>query len=306
MSTKRIVYALQLRFKYDKILNMEKGCKLCPVACKADRTQQAGYCGATNKLKIAKYGLHFFEEPCISYEKGSGTVFFCGCSLKCVFCQNYEVSRARRGKEISVQELADIFYELENIGAENINLVTAGHFVPQIIEAFKLYRPKIPVVYNTHSYENISTLKAIDKYVDVYLPDLKYFSPNISKRYTNKEDYFEKATKAIAFMMQKPLDIKNGKMYSGCIVRHLMLPLCSNDSIEIAKWFFSHKTDAYFSLMSQYTPFGDIDAFPELKRRITKREYQKVVDFILLQNSEKVFLQELASSDKKYIPDWDY
>ncbi len=285
---------------------MEKSCKLCPVACNVDRTKQAGYCGATNKLKIAKYGLHFFEEPCISYEKGSGTVFFCGCSLKCVFCQNYEVSRAMRGKEISTRELADIFYELENSGAENINLVTAGHYVPQIIEAFKLYRPKIPVVYNTHSYENISTLKAIDKYVDVYLPDLKYFSPNISKRYTNKSDYFEKATKAIEFMMQKPLDIKNGKMYSGCIVRHLILPLCANDSLEIVKWFFSHKSDAYFSLMAQYTPFGDIDAFPELKRRITKREYQKVVDFILLQNSEKIFLQELASADEKYIPDWDY
>lgn len=285
---------------------MEKSCRLCPVSCGANRKTEKGYCEVTDKLQIARYGLHFYEEPCISYKNGSGTIFFCGCNLKCVFCQNFEVSRATRGKIICASELSEIFKELEDMGAENINLVTAGHYIPQIISAFEIYKPKIPVVYNTHSYENLSTLKAIDKYVDIYLPDLKYFSPKISERYTMRADYFEKAEKAVRFMMQKPLVIKDGKMFSGCIVRHLILPLCSNDSLEIVKWFQEQKSDAYFSLMGQYTPFGDIENFPELKRKITKREYDKVCSALLLENTDKVFLQELSSSGENYIPTWDF
>lgn len=285
---------------------MKIGCNLCPVRCNADRENGEGRCGGGNKIKIAGYGLHYYEEPCISYKNGSGAVFFCGCALKCVFCQNYELSRTLRGKDIDEKQLAGIFRELEDMGAENINLVTAGHYVPLLIKAFRIYRPKIPVVYNTHSYETTETLQAIDAYVDVYLPDLKYCSPKISQRYTGRSDYFEYASRAVEFMMKKPLDMRGGKIYSGCIVRHLVLPLCVNDSIEIIKWFFSKPSTAYFSLMGQYTPCGETDGFPELKRRITKREYRKAADFLYEQNAERVFLQDLSAADEKYIPRWDF
>lgn len=303
---KGIVNALQFRFKYVKLLFMKTGCFLCPAACGAHRETEAGECGGGNKIKIAKYGLHFYEEPCISFKRGSGAIFFCGCSLKCVFCQNYELSRALRGKEIDEKELARIFFELEERGAENINLVTAGHYIPQLCRAFHIYRPKIPVVYNTHSYENVKALEAIDPFVDIYLPDLKYRSPKISERYTGKANYFAYASRAVEFMMKKPLDMRGGKIYSGCIVRHLVLPLCANDSIEIIKWFYARESEAYFSLMGQYIPCGDIEAFPELQRRITRREYSKAADFLCSCGNERVFLQELSSADEKYIPDWDY
>ena len=285
---------------------METGCRLCPVSCGADRKTEDGACGGGNQMKIAKYGLHCYEEPCISYRNGSGAIFFCGCSLRCAFCQNFELSRNLRGKYIGAKDLAAIFQELEEQGAENINLVTAGHYIPQILKAFALYRPKIPVVYNTHSYEKIEALRAIDPFIDVYLPDLKYFSPKISLRYTGKANYFEYASRAVEFMMKKPLDMRAGKMFSGCIVRHLILPLCSNDSLEIVRWFFAHTGDAYFSLMGQYTPYGDIAAFPELNRRITRREYDKVANLVCAQNSDRIFLQQLSSADEKYIPDWDF
>ena len=168
-----------------------QSCKLCPNACGVNRTQGAGACGANDKIFIAKYSLHFFEEPVISGTNGSGTIFFTGCSLRCCFCQNYELSRVKRGKIITPAELAEIFKELEAKGAHNINLVTPTHYVKQIVEAFKIYRPKIPVVYNTHGYETIENLKLIDPYVDVYLPDLKFFDPLLSKRYTSKSNYFE-------------------------------------------------------------------------------------------------------------------
>ena len=179
---------------------MEKYCSICPIECKKDRKTDVGYCGQSEKIKIAKYYLHTFEEPPISGTNGSGTVFFCGCSLKCVFCQNYELSRSKTGKEITPRELADVFIELENMGAHNINLVTPAHFVYQIVEAFKIYRPKIPVVYNTGSYEKVETLQRLDPYVDIYLPDMKFYSPALSKRYLGKENYFDVASEAVAFM----------------------------------------------------------------------------------------------------------
>lgn len=286
-----------------------ENCTLCPVECGMNRLKNAGACGATG-LRIAKYYLHPFEEPCISFQKGSGTIFFTGCNLRCVFCQNYEVSRAKRGKEITPSELADIFKKLEDMGAENVSLVTPSHLIPYLVGAFEIYKPKIPVVYNTGSYEKIDALKAIDPYVDIYLPDLKFYSPTLSKRYLGKENYFEIASEAIEFMANaKPLRMtEEGKMLSGCIVRHLVMPLCTSDSKTLIKWFNAHLPDStYLSVMSQYTPFGEIEGYKELSRPITAREYDAVVDTALsLGLEQRLFLQERNSSGEKYIPEWDY
>ncbi len=285
-----------------------KNCKLCPVECGADRTRGVGACGVSG-LHVAKYYLHPFEEPCISFQNGSGTIFFTGCNLRCAFCQNYEVSRAKRGKQITAQGLADIFKELEDMGAENISLVTPSHLTAYLVPAFEIYRPKIPVVYNTGSYEKVDTLKRIDPFVDVYLPDIKFYSPSLSRRYLGKDDYFDVAAEAIEFMANaKPLRMQeNGKMLSGCIVRHLVMPLCLSDTKSILKWFArSLPKDTYLSLMSQYTPFGDIEKYPELARPITAREYSAAIDTATELGIDNLFVQERKSSDKNYIPSWDF
>ena len=281
-------------------------CNLCPNACNADRTASAGVCGVDDRIRIAKYYLHPFEEPVLSGKNGSGTIFFCGCSLKCVFCQNYAVSRAERGKIISVTELAEIFRELEERGAHNINLVTPTHYAHRIVEALKLYRPHIPVVWNTHGYETEETLTFIAPYADIFLTDVKYFAPETAKRYCGKADYFAYASRAAEIMCEKPLIFQDGMMQSGTIVRHLVLPQNVEDSLRILDWFAPLKDKAYLSLMSQYTPFGKIDAFPELQRKITKREYHKVLDHALSLGIENIFVQELKSSGGEYIPAWDY
>lgn len=283
-------------------------CNLCPNDCNVDRNLKKGGCGEGNKMKISKYSLHNFEEPLISGTNGSGTVFFTGCSLKCAFCQNYELSRSLRGKEISPKELSEIFMELENKGAHNINLVTPSHFNKEIAKAFEIYRPKIPVVYNTHSYEKVENLEIIAPYVDIYLPDLKFFSPEISKRYTGKEDYFVSAEKAIKFMLNsKKTVIGNGLIKSGVIVRHLVLPLCTNDSIKVIEWFKNNsKNGAFLSIMSQYTPLVKNDKLKELNRPITKREYDKVVNYALDSKIENVFIQQLSSASENFVPSWDY
>ncbi len=283
-------------------------CNICPNRCGVDRTAKLGKCGASYKLNIAKYYLHKFEEPVISGENGSGTIFFTGCALKCVFCQNYELSRVKRGKDITAFELANIFKELEDMGANNINLVTPSHYTYQIIEALEIYKPKIPIVYNTHSYENLKTLKDINPYIDVYLPDLKFFSKTVSKRYTGKENYFEIASENIKFMMEsKKTVIENGLIKSGVIVRHLILPLSSNDSVEIVNWFKENKVNgAMFSLMGQYTPLGDISGFKELNRRITKAEYNRVLNALYGLNDNECFIQELSSASEEFVPSWDF
>lgn len=282
-------------------------CTLCPNTCGAIRAQKAGRCGADDTLKIAKYYLHPFEEPCISCKAGSGTVFFCGCPLGCAFCQNYEVSNNLTGKQITVEELAEIFRYLVGQGAENINLVNPTHYVPQIMRALEIYRPPVPIVYNTHGYERISTLELANSFVDVYLPDLKFFSPKLSARYTGKQDYFEVASKAVEFMIKsRKTQIIDGKMVSGVIVRHLILPLASGDSVEVIKWFARVKGDAYFSLLGQYTPYGKIEQFPELKRKITGREYDRAYNALIESGIENYFLQELSSSSEEFIPKWDF
>lgn len=283
-------------------------CNLCPNNCNVDRNDTLGFCGAKDKVCIAKYYLHPYEEPCISGTNGSGTIFFTGCSLKCVFCQNYELSRNLRGKEITVKELSGIFKTLEDMGAHNINLVSPTHYVNKIIEALDIYKPNIPIVYNSHGYENIETLKKTDKYIDVYLPDIKFFSPAISKRYCGKEDYFDLASKAIEFMANKPIIFDGDIMKSGIIVRHLVLPQNISDSKKILEWFTESglKEKAYINVMSQYTPFGKIENFPELNRKITKREYENVLDYAMSLGIEKMFYQDFESQSEKYIPKWDY
>ena len=284
-----------------------ENCYLCPNACGVNRTNNAGICGVNDKIKIAKYYAHPFEEPPISGTKGSGTVFFSGCSLKCVFCQNFDVSRNKTGKEITVEELANIFMQLENQGVHNINFVNPTHYTNKIISALDIYRPSIPIVWNTHGYETIQTLEKINSYVDVYLPDIKYFSPETSLRYTGKKNYFEKASKAIEFMANKPYVLdKDGLLKSGTIVRHLILPQNVSDTIKILDWYQSIKDKTALSLMSQYTPFGEIEKFPELNRKLTQREYNKAFNYALSLGIENMFVQDDKSSSTKYIPTWDF
>ena len=287
----------------------ESNCKLCPLECGANRISSKGVCGAGNTMRIAKYYLHPFEEPCISHKNGSGTIFFSGCSLRCVFCQNYEVSRATRGKDVTPLELADIFKSLENQGADNISLVTAGQFIPYLVQAFEIYQPKIPVVYNSGGYEKIEALKQIDPYINIYLPDMKFYSATLSKRYTGREDYFEVADEAIRFMSTKPTVMtKDGKMLSGLIVRHLVMPLGVSDSKAVLRWFADTlPQSAYLSLMSQYTPFGSIERFPELNRPIKQREYDAVLETAFeLGLGDRLFAQERSSASEKYIPKWEF
>lgn len=285
--------------------NIAVNCRLCPQECGVDRKVNTGRCSVKG-IRIAKYYLHPFEEPPISYKNGSGCIFFCGCSLKCVFCQNYELSRNLRGKDISVKELADIFKELEDTGADNINLVTPTHYVDKIAEAFALYKPNIPVVYNTHGYEKLETLETADTFTDIYLPDLKFIDPFLSERYTGIKDYAKFALPAIRHMAEKPLKLENGKMLSGCIVRHLILPLAAYDSVKIAEFVSELPEDTYFSLMSQYTPFGDAQKFEEIKRPVTDREYKTVLSAVKRLNLKNVFLQDRTSSGLSFIPKWDF
>lgn len=282
-------------------------CRLCPVQCGADREKTFGRCGVKG-LTVAKYYLHPFEEPPISHKKGSGTVFFGGCSLRCVFCQNYEVSRAKRGKSVTPKELIKIFRELEEMGADNINLVTPDHVSDLIAEALSLYRPSVPVVYNSSGYALVSALERIDPLIDVYLPDLKFCSPALSERYTGRKDYFERASEAVAFMAKKPVSYdKTGKMLSGCIVRHLVLPMCTSDSLKVLDFLKGVLPgDVPLSLMRQYTPMGEIEGFPELARPITAREYRRVLDYAEALGFETVFTQEKESAKKAFIPSWDY
>ncbi len=283
-------------------------CALCPNNCQVDKNKEKGACGTTDQLRIAKFYLHPFEEPQISGTNGSGTVFFCGCSLKCVFCQNFELSRNLHGKNISVNELADIFKTLEEQGAHNINLVNPTHYSNAIMQALEIYKPNIPIVYNTHGYENVEIIEKMNDYIDVYLPDVKYFSPAIAQRYTGKSNYFEVAKKAVSFMIKsKPIIMgEDGLIKQGVIVRHLVLPQCVNDSKKIIDWFYNYKDSAFINVMSQYTPFGDIEKFPELNRKITRREYDTIMDYAISKDIKNMYYQKFESADEKYIPSWDF
>ncbi len=285
-------------------------CTLCPRKCGADRNSSAGFCGCGTNIKAAKAQLHFWEEPCISGENGSGAVFFSGCTLRCVFCQNYEISTGSRGREISVERLSEIFLELQSRGAHNINLVNPTHYVPQIINALDRAKPelKIPVVYNCGGYERTETLKMLEGYIDIYLPDFKYISSEISQKYSAAADYARYAEEAVKEMhRQQPELVWNGSILEkGLIIRHLVLPGCRHDSIAVTDKIHEILPDGsyLFSLMSQYTPIENCRNYPEINRRVTTFEYKSV-----LKRVQKLgingFSQERTSAESSYTPDFD-
>ncbi|WP_296627741.1 radical SAM protein [uncultured Negativibacillus sp.] len=286
-------------------------CRLCPRQCGVDRSKQTGYCGVSDRVKLARAALHFWEEPCISGERGSGTVFFSGCALKCVFCQNYQLSAGHFGKEVSIQRLAEIFLELQQQGAHNINLVTGGHYVPQIVQALELVRKdlKIPVVYNSSGYETVETLRQLKGYVDIYLPDLKYYSPERSARYSNARDYFAVASQAVQEMFSQvgPVQFdEQGMLQKGVVVRHMVMPNGVEDTMDILTWIAEHLPldDILVSVMSQYTPFYKSADYSEINRRLTQEEYDRVLDWMECMGIEQGFVQELSSAKEEYTPDF--
>lgn len=284
-------------------------CNACPRKCGIDRDEKAGVCGVGTKYKLARAALHFWEEPCISGEKGSGTVFFSGCSLKCVYCQNFEISRNCKGKEISEERLIEIFKELESQGAHNINLVNPTHYAVQLAHTLEKYKPSIPVVYNTGGYDDVETLKMLDGLVDIYLTDIKYVSENVSQKYSKAKDYFEVASKAVTEMCRQTGNAvfdENGIMQKGVIIRHLILPGNVSQGIKTLDWIKNNiETDVILSLMSQYLPCGEAENFPTINRRLSEREYNMVVDHADELGFENAYIQELSSSTEDFIPDFD-
>lgn len=307
-------------------------CTLCPRECRVDRTAgYTGYCGQSNRLTAARAALHFWEEPCLSGENGSGAVFFSGCNMRCVFCQNYHIAHGQSGKEITAERLAEIFVELQTKKAHNINLVTPTHYVPQIITA--LIKAKnsgltIPVIYNTSGYEKIDTLKALEGLVDIYLPDLKYCDSTLSTKYSNAPDYFTVASAAIEEMLRQvgtpvfgapiisgssPSDenlsqdiSETSLMKKGVIVRHLLLPDCTEDSRQILRYLYkTYGNSIYMSIMNQYTPLPHVAGIPSLNRRITDEEYNAVIDYAISLGIENAFIQEGGTSSESFIPDFD-
>lgn len=291
-------------------------CDLCPRKCLVDRKKgEKGICGQTENLKVARAALHFWEEPCISGDAGSGAVFFSGCPLHCVFCQNENIANGTVGKEISLERLVDIFLELQEKGANNINLVTPGHFVPQIVKALDQAKKEgltLPVVYNTSSYETVDTIRMLDGYVDIYLPDFKYMSPVLSKKYSHAPDYAEVAKAAIAEMVRqtgKAVFVNGDEdnlILRGTIVRHLTLPGCMEDSMQILKYLHETYGDTiYISIMNQFTPLSNLEKYQELNRKITDEEYEALVDYAINIGIENGFIQEGDTAEESFIPAFD-
>lgn len=289
-------------------------CNICPRGCNVDRNGGTiGYCGETTQIRVARTSLHQWEEPCITGKYGSGTVFFSGCSLKCIFCQNHNIADSSVGQAFSTEQLADAFLRLQEKKASNINLVTAGHFVKSLVPAIILAKDRglsIPVVYNSSAYETLESLQMLKGLVDVYLPDCKFFSAEISRNYAKADDYFNVASKAIEEMVNQAgdpaFDETTGDMVKGVIVRHLVLPGHTKDSMEILKYLYgTYKNQIYVSIMNQYTPVIHQNEFLNLNRRVTKREYDKVVDYALVLGMENVFIQEGQTAQESFIPEFD-
>lgn len=285
-------------------------CFGCPRNCGAERTEKfgKGYCKMPENPIVARAGLHFWEEPPISGKNGSGTVFFSGCSLGCVFCQNEEISHKNFGKPISIERLAEIFKELEYMGAHNINLVNPTHYVHAIADALKIYKPNIPIVYNSGGYDTVETIEKASEFVDIFLMDMKYRSCERASKYSKAVDYTFVAEKSIlkcADIIKENSYNDDGMLKKGLIIRHLILPQGTNDAIEVIKWVEQNVPWAIFSLMSQYTPHGDLENFKEINRKITKREYYKVLDFAERCDIENIYTQDLESGDEMFIPPFD-
>ena len=288
-------------------------CTICPHNCKINRTKNPGRCKSTDKIKIALYSIHNFEEPCISGEKGSGTIFFSNCNMNCVFCQNYEISQLGRGKEITIEELANIMIKQQERNVQNINLVTPTSYALHIIEAIKIARKKglkIPIVYNTNGYESVETLKLLEGYVDIYLPDLKYYYDDLAKKYSKVDNYFEIATKAIQEMYRQvgePVLDENGVMEKGLMIRHLILPNEVQNSKKVLKWIKENiDSNVYVSIMAQYFPTYKAKEIPEIARKITKEEYEKVENYLYELDLENGYIQELGEHEEEYVPTWEY
>lgn len=282
-------------------------CSICPRHCNVDRSVSLGFCQSPNNFRVARAALHFWEEPCISGKEGSGTVFFSGCNLKCVFCQNNEISAENKGVEISDDKLISIFENLISQGANNINLVNPTHYAKRLAKVLGRWKSPVPIVYNSSGYEEVETLKALDGLIDIYLPDLKYIRVEKAMRYSKAADYFEKASAALLEMRRQVEDKFDGDiMKSGMIIRHLILPQNTNSSIAVLDFIKSNFPDTFVSLMAQYTPCGDLSEFPEINRKITKREYEKVVNYAFDNSFDKLFIQELSSADKSFIPKFDF
>ena len=289
-------------------------CEICPHECGINRNEgYIGRCKSKANIKIALYSTHNFEEPCISGEKGSGTVFFSNCNLNCIFCQNYEISQEGKGKEIEIEELADIFLKQQEKNVENINLVTPTSYVPQIIEAIKIAKGKglnIPIVYNTNGYEKVETLKMLDGYIDIYLPDFKYYYNNLAKKYSKVDNYFEVTTNALKEMQRQAgtsVFDENGIMKKGMIIRHLVLPNYIENSKKVLKWIKENMNDdIYVSIMAQYFPTYKAKEIDELNRKLTNDEWEEIESYVEELGIEKGFIQELGDHEEEYVPKWEY
>lgn len=285
-------------------------CRLCPRQCGVNRYQKNGFCGGGTKILTAKACLHQWEEPCISYRNGAGTVFFSGCSLHCCYCQNNKISNELFGKQLTTRQLADVFLRLQEMGADNIELVTPTHFVPDIIKSLDIVKNKIniPVIYNTGGYELSETIKLLNGYIDIYMPDIKYFSPEISARYSNAPDYFKYTSSAVLSMTEqigKNIFNEQGGLIKGVLIRHLVLPNQRHDSMKILDWISENIPEVLVSIMNQYTPFDFIDdKYIEIKRNVTKMEYNSVVRY-----AEKLgingYIQQKSAVGEKYVPNFD-
>lgn len=298
---------------------MFNNCTLCPRNCGINRHINKGFCGATADIKVARAALHFMEEPCISGKTGSGTIFFSGCNMKCCYCQNYEISHNNFGKVITEENLANIMLNLEEQGANNINLVTGVMFVPHIIKAIDKIKHKlhIPVVYNTSGYENVSTIKMLNGYVDIYLTDIKYFDDEIAIKYSKADKYFENCILAVEEMIKqvgsllfydgKCFDDEDALLKSGTIIRHLTIPGARKDSIKILNYLKENfdKNDYILSIMSQFTPHYKCNEYKEINRKITSFEYNSVVDEAIRLGLDNTYIQDISSAKEEYTPPFD-
>ena len=287
-------------------------CTICPHNCGINRlNNQIGRCKSKNIVKIALYSTHNFEEPCISGKKGSGTVFISNCNMNCVFCQNYEISQQGKGREISIDELANIFIKQQEKDVENINLVTPTSYVPQIIEAIKIARNnglKLPIVYNTNGYEKVETLKMLEGYIDIYLPDFKYSDNELAKRLSKVDNYFEITTEALKEMYRqtgKAIFDDRGIMKKGMIIRHLVLPNHILNSRRVLKWINDNMNDVYVSVMAQYFPTYKAKEINDINRKLTKEEYEQIEKYLYRLNLENGYIQELGEHEEEYVPKWE-
>ena len=299
---------------YDScFLQMLENCTLCPRKCSVNRLDgQLGFCNASLDIKIAKVSLHQWEEPCISGTSGSGTVFFSNCNMRCVFCQNHTISHEGIGKTVSINHLSEIFLEQQKKGAYNINLVTPTHYVPQIIEALKLAKNKglkIPILYNSNAYENIDTIKALSGFIDVYLPDLKYYRNKYALRYSKSPNYFNVASEVITEMVSQVGTAKfdaDGIIQKGVIIRHLMLPGLLFDSKKVIDFIYStFDNSVYISLMNQYTPMYKAANYPEINKALNPDHYDALIDYCINLGITNCFIQEGGTSSKAFVPDFD-